>query len=81
MDAGTAIGVAVLAVDFQNMFLDKFILHSVLAERPDQTVVICCPGNLQDPAHRLDTELARVLPDKPIDHFGVLEKMAVAFYT
>ena len=53
---------------------------STLAYWSDQAAVISCPGHLQDPAHRLYTELARVLPDKPIDHFGVLEKMAMAFF-
>jgi hypothetical protein len=81
VNAGTTIDPAALTIDLQYLLFDNLILYPVPANWSDQAAVICCPGHLQDPAHRLDTELARVLPYEPIDHFGILEKMAVAFYT
>jgi hypothetical protein len=62
--------------DLHELLLDNFILYLALAYGHDQPAVICSPGHFEDPAHLPDTELARVLPEEPIDHFGVLEKMS-----
>lgn len=78
-DAGAAIGFTALFIDLHDLFLDNFILYLALAYWPNQPAVVCRPGHLEDPAHLPDTELARVLPEEPISHLGVLEKMAAAF--